>query len=117
MRHIRPRGRGSIGAAVLVLLGVTAAVSGGGRAAHARKMTLQQLLDMARAANPSLAAGDAATSAMEAQVSEARRNWLPQGDLLSLLAPSPDIRCLGPADPITGVRLPNTTECITTISP
>jgi outer membrane protein TolC len=30
---------------------------------------------------------------MEAQVTEVRRNWLPQGDLLSLLAPSPNLKC------------------------
>ena len=31
---------------------------------------------------------------MEAQVTEAKMNWLPQGDLLSILAPSPNIQCL-----------------------
>ena len=65
-------------------------------AAQAKKLTLQQLLDTAHNANPGLAAGAAATNAMEAQLSEAWRNWLPSGDLLSLLAPSPDIHCGDP---------------------
>jgi outer membrane protein TolC len=51
-------------------------------------------MEMARQASPGIQAAAAATSAMEAQVSEARRNWLPTGDLLSLLAPSPNLRCL-----------------------
>ena len=40
-------------------------------------------------ANPGLHADAAATEAMRAQVLEAKLNWLPQGTLLSLLAPSP----------------------------
>jgi outer membrane protein TolC len=63
--------------------------------ASARKMNLQQLLEMARG-NPGLQASAAATSAMQAQVMEAKLNWLPQGDILSLLAPSPDIQCNPP---------------------
>ena len=74
-------------------------------------MNLQQLLDMARS-NPGLQASAAATSAMEAQVMEAKLNWLPQGDILSLLAPSPDIQCNTP--PLgSGVPSP----CLTTSSP
>jgi outer membrane protein TolC len=69
--------------------------------AHAKKVTLPELLDMARAANPGLRAGAAATSAMEAQVSEARRNWLPTGDILSLVAPSPNIQCRAVASDAT----------------
>jgi len=79
--------------------------------AWARKMNLQQLLDMARA-NPGLQASASATSAMEAQVMEAKLNWLPQGDILSLLAPSPDIQC-NPAPLGSGVPPP----CLTTSSP
>jgi outer membrane protein TolC len=66
--------------------------------AEAKKMTLPELLDLARTANPGLRAGSAATEAMEAQVSEARRNWLPTGDLLSILGPSPSIQCQPPPD-------------------
>ena len=79
--------------------------------ASARKMNLQQLLEMARS-NPGLQASAAATSAMEAQVMEAKLNWLPQGDILSLLAPSPDIQCNPP--PLgSGVPPP----CLTTSAP
>jgi outer membrane protein TolC len=70
-------------------------------------MTLPQLLEMARG-NPGLQAGAAATAAMEAQVIEAKLNWLPQGDLLSLLAPSPNIHCLNE----NGVPSPQ--ACVTT---
>jgi outer membrane protein TolC len=75
-------------------------------------MTLQELLDMARS-NPGLRAGAAATAAMEAQVSEAKLNWLPQGDLLSLLAPSPNIRC----NDGSGSTVSTPSDCITTSSP
>jgi len=92
---------------------VLAGVLGGPRVAHAKKLTLNQLLEMARGGNPGLAAGAAATTAMEAQVSEARRNWLPQGDLLSLLAPSPNIHCIAPSnDPTANPQQ----ECLTTNS-
>jgi outer membrane protein TolC len=73
-------------------------------------MTLPELLEMARS-NPGLKATAAATAAMEAQVSEAKLNWLPQGDLLSLLAPSPNIQCRG----VMGQPDPN--QCISTSSP
>jgi outer membrane protein TolC len=92
-----------VGTAVAVLL-ASAPVS-------ARKMNLQQLLETARS-NPGLHASAAATSAMEAQVSEAKLNWLPQGDILSLLAPSPNIQCNPP--PI-GSGVPP--ACLTTSAP
>jgi outer membrane protein TolC len=77
-------------------------------AAMAKKLTLPELLDQARAAYPGLRASAAATAASEAQVSEAWRYWLPSGDLLALFGPSPDIKCRPPAgvtnDPaVTGV--------------
>jgi outer membrane protein TolC len=59
----------------------------------AKRLTLPELLEMARSANPGMAATAQATTAMEAQVTEARRNWLPTGDILSILAPSPYLRC------------------------
>jgi outer membrane protein TolC len=81
----------------LCLLLVAAAAP---QSAWAKKLTLQQLLDMARG-NPGLQANAAAIVASEAQVTEAKLNWLPQGDLLSILAPSPNLRCtnLDPANP------------------
>ena len=95
----------------------------GARAADARKMTLPELLEMARQASPGIQAAGAATEAMEAQVSEARRNWLPQGDLLSLLAPSPNIHCQRyqqAVDPVTGqptgnlTYVPDVSNCVNT---
>jgi outer membrane protein len=76
--------------------------------ARAKKLTLPELLELARAASPGLQASAAATEAMEAQVSEARRNWLPQGDLLSILAPSPEVHCADENG------LPSITNCIQT---
>jgi outer membrane protein TolC len=87
-RGRRPRAATAL--ATLATLGALALAP----AAHAKKLTLPELLDLARAASPGMQATAAATEAMEAQVSEARRNWLPQGDLLSVLAPSPEVHCL-----------------------
>src|SRR5262245_25000074 len=89
--------------------------------AWARKMTLPQLLEMARG-NPGLQASAAATSASEAQVTEAKLNWLPQGDLLSVFGPSPNIHCTNPFfDPMNpATNLPGTTAtnpCLATTSP
>jgi outer membrane protein TolC len=63
------------------------------RAAEAKKMTLPELLELARQASPGLQAAAAVTEASRAQVNEAWLNWLPQGDLLSILAPSPNMHC------------------------
>lgn len=79
--------------------------------AWARKMNLPEMLEMARS-NPGLQASAAATAAMEAQVSEAKMNWLPQGDILSLLAPSPNIQCNTP--PVGSGQPP---PCLTTSAP
>jgi outer membrane protein len=87
-RGRRPRAATAL--ATLAALGALALAP----AALAKKLTLPELLDLARAASPGIQATGAATEAMEAQVSEARRNWLPQGDLLSVLAPSPKVHCL-----------------------
>ena len=78
--------------------------------AYAKKLTLPQLMELAHG-NPGLRANAAATAAMEKQATEARLNWLPQGDLLSLLAPSPTVHCLD-AD-----GKPNPVQCLTTTSP
>src|SRR6185436_580748 len=73
----------------MLLLFIVAAAP---QAAWAKKLTLPQLLEMVRG-NPGLQANAAAIAASEAQVTEAKLNWLPQGDLLSILAPSPEIKC------------------------
>ena len=82
--------------------------------AWAKKMTLPQMLEMARG-NPGLAASAAATSASEAQVIEAKLNWLPQGDLLSVLGPSPNIHCTNPFSGVAGTSA--TDPCLETTTP
>src|SRR5262249_31546773 len=77
---------------------VTLVVTLGARAAQAKKYTLPELLELARQASPGMRAAAAVTEQSQAQVHEAWRNWLPQGDLLSILAPSPIIHCY-PATP------------------
>jgi outer membrane protein TolC len=55
---------------------------------------------------------------MRHQVWEAKLNWLPQGDLLSILAPSPNLHCsnpfFNPTNPMTGTQ---TEPCVETTSP
>jgi outer membrane protein TolC len=82
----------------------------GASPAAAKKYTLEELITMSRA-NPGLQADAAATAAMKAQVLEAKLNWLPQGTLLSLLAPSPKQECFN----IWGVR--SESQCVSTTSP
>jgi outer membrane protein TolC len=94
---------------VLVLTVVTVSAPA---SAWARKLTLPQLLEMVRG-NPGLQANAAAITASEAQVTEAKLNWLPQGDLLSILAPSPNIECQDAA----GVHDPSGKNCVQTSSP
>jgi outer membrane protein TolC len=85
------------------------------RPAQARKYTLNDLLDMARQQNPSIRAGAAATQAMQAQVLEARRNWYPQGDLTSFVAPVPRVECEGPHQTaVPGGDYQRETDCVTT---
>ncbi|HEY2728379.1 MAG TPA: hypothetical protein VGK52_00465, partial [Polyangia bacterium] len=88
----------------------------GARAAQAKKMTLPELLELARQVSPGMQAAAAATEAMEAQVSEARRNWLPHGDLLSILAPSPSIHCQRYEQDANGKlgQVPDVTNCVST---
>lgn len=95
---------------LLVLAAVTV---GAAPSAWARKFTLPQLLEMARG-NPGLQASAAARTASEAQVTEAKLNWLPQGDLLSVLAPSPNIHCQNTFLSVGGTL---TDPCVRTDSP
>jgi outer membrane protein TolC len=67
--------------------------------AVAKAYTLTDLLEMARRSNPGLAAGAQQTQGIQALLSEARSNMLPSGDLVSLIAPAPEIFC----DPLDGV--------------
>lgn len=82
----------------LVTLIALLAASLSGSAVNAKKMTLPELLDFARASNPGLRANAAVTEASRSQVTEAWTYWLPTGDLLSILAPSPDVKCAVPDD-------------------
>jgi len=63
--------------------------------AAAKPYTLAELLDLAGKQNPGLAAAAQQTEAVRAQLLEANRSWLPSGELTSLLAPAPTIRCVG----------------------
>src|SRR4051812_30152659 len=85
-------GRACVVRSLTTLFLLSIATTAAPQSAWAKKLTLPQLLDMARG-NPGLQANAAAISASEAQVTEAKTNWLPQGDLLSILAPSPNIKC------------------------
>jgi outer membrane protein TolC len=60
---------------------------------QAKSYNLAELLDMARKGNPGLAAGAQATASIEAQLLEAKRNYLPTGELNSMVAQAPEIRC------------------------
>jgi outer membrane protein TolC len=64
--------------------------------AEARTYNLSELLDLARRGNSGIAAGAIATRRVEAQLSEANRAWLPTGDVVSLIAPVPEIHCQTP---------------------
>jgi outer membrane protein TolC len=98
---------------LVVLGGLLSTVHPG--SALAKKYTLPELLELARTQNPGLRAGDAATHAMQAQVLEAKRNWYPQGDLTSFVAPVPRIECEGPGTmAIPGDQLTREQNCVTT---
>jgi outer membrane protein len=62
-------------------------------AAVAKAYRLDEILDLARKGNPGLAAGEQATAGIEAQLLEAKRSWMPTGELNSLLAQAPSIHC------------------------
>jgi outer membrane protein len=63
------------------------------RSTFARPYTLDELLELARKNSPTLSASEKATEAVEAQLLEAQRMRLPSGDLSTILAPTPEIRC------------------------
>jgi len=84
---LRPR---VIGIALAVATALTLV-----RSAAAKPYTLAELIEMARRGNPGVQASAAAATAMESQVTEAKRNWFPSGELISFLAPVPEVHCLG----------------------
>jgi outer membrane protein TolC len=86
----------SIARAPLVILVSVVALGSFARVtpAAARTYTLSELLELARKSNPGLAASARQTAQIEAQLSEARRSWMPSGELLSMVAPVPEVRCI-----------------------
>ena len=78
--------------------------------AAAKTYNLPELLDLARKNNPGLAAGARATQKVEAQLSEANRSWMPTGEVVSLLAPVPEVRC----EQIPGLNVKPSDYCIRT---
>jgi outer membrane protein len=66
--------------------------------AEAKPYKLEEILDMARKGNPGLVAGTKATAGVEALLLEARRSWMPSGELSSILAPTMSIRCMSETD-------------------
>ncbi|MBN2575649.1 MAG: TolC family protein [Deltaproteobacteria bacterium] len=75
-------------ATISFLLGLCLPLSAG-----AKPYTLAELLDMARKGNPGLAASAQATASIAAQLLAAKRSWMPTGELSSLVAQAPRIRC------------------------
>jgi hypothetical protein len=63
--------------------------------AMAKAYRLDEILDLARKGNPGLAAGEQATAGIEAQMLEAKRAWMPTGEINSLFAQAPRITCTG----------------------
>ena len=78
---------------LLALAFASLSLVGASGPAAGKSYTLQELLAIARHGNQGILAGGAAATAMEAQVHEARRNWLPSGELTSLLTALPPITC------------------------
>jgi outer membrane protein TolC len=79
-----------IGGALCLCAGLGFAMTG---AAQAKAYTLDELLAMAKQGNPGLQADELATVGIEAQALEAHRSYLPTGELSSIVAPVPSIRC------------------------
>ena len=63
----------------------------------AKSYTLPELVPLAHRGNPGVQAGTVAADAMELQAVEAKRNWLPSGDLTSFVTAVPDIHCVPPS--------------------
>ena len=99
---------------VLLSLGSTVL---GSPAAFARQYSLEDLLSLAHTNNPGLAAGAQATAKVQAQLSEANRSWMPSGEVMSLVAPAPNVECQslpGVVDPNTGMALDREDYCVRT---
>jgi len=103
------------------VIGIACAAAALLAAAHpvsAKPYTLPQLIELARKGNPGVQAGGVAAQAMDEQAVEARRNWLPSGDLTSFVTAVPTINCVPPTADATGpvptYSKPYATNCIST---
>jgi outer membrane protein TolC len=70
-----------------------------------RRYTLNELLAKAREVYPGIEAGRYSLQAAEAQLSEARRAYIPQGTISTLLAPAPEVKCGLPDDMIAALGI------------
>jgi outer membrane protein TolC len=77
--------------------------------ASAKPYKLDELLDLARKGNPGLVAGEKATASIRAQLLEAKRNYYPTGELNSMVAQAPRIRCYNAAGDLDEYNCQNTT--------
>src|SRR5579859_7823121 len=64
--------------------------------ANATKYTLEQLLARVRSDYPGVSAARANIDVADAQLSQARRLWWPQGQITFGFTLAPSIHCLGP---------------------
>src|SRR3569623_2314547 len=92
---------------------VAAAQLAAARPGLAKSFTLPELIQLAHRGNLGVQAGTVAADAMDLLALEAKRNWLPSGDLTSFVTAVPNIRCqVAQAD---GSRIDSTPEnCLTT---
>jgi outer membrane protein TolC len=104
---------------ILISILVGAATLAPLTAAEARPYTLPEIIELARRLNPGLAAGAQQTAGVEAQLSEANRSWLPSGEIVSLVAPVPSIRCNNgdPNDSRNADQMYRQDHCVGTTNP
>jgi outer membrane protein len=82
--------------------------------ASAKQYKLDEILDLARKGNPGLAAGEQATAIIKAQLLEAKRSYYPTGELNSLLAQAPEIRCFNGQVDSNGNAIRDEQNCVNT---
>jgi outer membrane protein, multidrug efflux system len=90
---------------------------------QAKAYSLAELVALARRSNPGLAANAQATAKVQAQLSEANRSWMPTGEVTSMVAPVPELKCeafpvlpdkTSLVNPITGLPVQGEQYCIRT---
>jgi outer membrane protein len=83
--------------------------------ASAKPYKLDELLDLARKSNPGLAAGEKATAGIQAQLLEAKRSYYPTGELNSMVAQAPEIRCYNGQYDDKGNAIRDEKNCVNTV--